>query len=80
MFYINKKKQNIFFFQKFSNIVIDLMFDTLLAYILYILVDKPFNNIYELISSNESVGDKGHEVKDFYDKDHLNNNNHISKL
>jgi len=56
------------------------MFDILLAYILYILVDKPFNNIYELNSSHKSVEDKENKVKDFYDKDHLNNNNHVSRL
>ncbi len=56
------------------------MFDILLAYILYILVDKPFNNIYELISSHKSAEDKGNKVKDFYDEDHLNNNTHVSKL
>jgi hypothetical protein len=57
------------------------MFDILLAYILYILVDKPFNNIYELISSHKSVEDKGNEVNDFYDKDHLkNNNNYVTKF
>ncbi len=79
-FILTKKKQNIFFFQKFSNIVIDVMFDTLLAYILYILVDKPFNNIYELISSHKSVENKENEVKDFYDNDDLNNNNYATKL
>ncbi len=56
------------------------MFDILLAYILYILVDKPFNNIYELISSHKSVEDKEHEIKDFYDKDHLKNNNYVTKF
>ncbi len=44
------------------------MFEILLAYILYILVDKPFNNIYELILNRKPV-------EDFYDKDNFNNNN-----
>ncbi len=53
------------------------MFDILLAYILYILVDKPFNIIYDIITSHKSVKDKGNKVNDFYDKDHLNNNNNF---
>ncbi len=56
------------------------MFDVLLAYILYILVDKPFNNIYELILNRKSVEDKWNKVNDFYDKDDLNNNNYVTKL
>ncbi len=56
------------------------MFDILLAYILYILIDKPFNNIYELISSHKSVEDKGNKVNGFDDKDNLNNNNYVTKL
>ena len=70
----------IFFFQKFSNTIIDIMFDILLAYILYILVDKPFNNIYELISSHKSVEDKEHKIKDFNDMDDLKSNNYLTKL
>ncbi len=70
-----------FFFQKLSNTIIDIMFEILLAYILYILVDKPFNNIYELISRHKSVEDKEHKINDFYDRDGLkNNNNYVSKL
>jgi hypothetical protein len=61
-------KQKFVFFQKFSNTIIDIMFEILLAYILYILVDKPFNNIYELILNRKPV-------EDFYDKDNFNNNN-----
>jgi hypothetical protein len=57
------------------------MFDTLLAYILYILVDKPFNTIFELISSHKSVEDKEHKIDDYYDNDDLKNNNiNVSKF
>jgi hypothetical protein len=46
------------------------MFDILLAYIFYILIESPFTNLFGVVFSRKSVEKS----------DHLNTNNHLSKL
>ncbi len=49
-----------YFVLQFQNIAIDLMFDTLLAYIFYILIESPFTNLFGVVFSRKSVEKSDH--------------------
>ena len=61
---------NFFPYEQNENIFTDIIYATILAYIFYILIESPFNNIFGLLMNRKS------QVK----LEYLNNNNHITKF